>query len=112
MQAFALRSKFLKTMRQNRRRGSSESVIPFSEASTRQFKQNVDSMEAFLQEKDVNVADPGIFRRLAYHLVMNNFTVPHSLEGLRVDFCKSFIKTVHEGAILARAIANDSATVV
>ena len=60
------------------------------------------------QEKDVNVDDPGIFRRLAYHLVMNNFTVPHSLEGLRIDLCKSFIKTVHEGAILARAIANDS----
>ena len=87
MQAFALRSKFLKTMRQNRRRGSSESVFPFSEASTRQFKKNVDSMEAFIQEKDVKGADPGIFRRLAYHLVMNNFTVPHSLEGLKVDFC-------------------------
>ena len=85
MQAFALRSKFLKTMKQNRRRGSSESVFPFSEASTRQFKQNVDSMEAFLQEKDVNVDDPGIFRRLAYHLVVNNFTIPHSPEGLRVD---------------------------
>jgi hypothetical protein len=37
--AFALRSKFLKTMRQNRRRGSSESAIPFGDASMRQFKQ-------------------------------------------------------------------------
>ena len=109
VQAFALRSKFLRTMRQNRRRGSSESVIPFSEASTRQFKKNVDSMEAFIQEKDVKGSDPGIFRRLAYHLVMNNFTVPHSLEGLKVDFCRSFIKNMHEGAILARAIANGTA---
>ena len=67
VQAFALRSKFLRTMRQNRRRGSSESVIPFSEASTRQFKKHVDSMEAFLQEKEVNVADPGIFRRQPRH---------------------------------------------
>ena len=66
-------------------------------------------MEAFLQEKDVNVADPGIFRRLAHNLVMNNFTVPQSFEGLRVDFCESFIKTVHEGAILARAIATGTA---
>ena len=37
--AFALRTRFLKTMRQNRRRGSSESAIPFGDASMRQFKQ-------------------------------------------------------------------------
>ena len=75
----------------------------------RQFKQNVDSMEAFVQEKDVAGADPGIFRRLAYHLVMNSFTVPQSLEGLKVDSCHSFIKSVHEAAILNRAIANGTA---
>ena len=47
-QVFALRAKFSRTMKQGRRKGSSESVIPFSEASMRQFKQNVDSMEAFV----------------------------------------------------------------
>ena len=108
-QVFALRTKFSRTMKQGRRKSSSESVIPFSEASMRQFKQNVDSMEAFVQEKDVAGADPGIFRRLAYHLVMNSFTVPQSLEGLKVDSCHSFIKSVHEAAILNRAIANGTA---
>ena len=110
--AFALRTRFLKTMRQNRRRGSSESAIPFGDASMRQFKQNVDSMEAFVQEKDVNAEDPGLYRRLAYHLVMNNFTVPQALEGLSVDLCRSFTKTAHEGVILARAIANGTAVSV
>ena len=102
-QVFALR------MKQGRRKSSSESVIPFSEVSMRQFKQNVYSMEAFVHAKDVAGADPGIFRRLAYHLVMNSFTVPQSLEGLKVDSCHSFIKSVHEAAILNRAIANGTA---
>ena len=96
-------------MKQGRRKGSSESVIPFSEASMRQFKQNVDSMEAFVQEKDVAGADPGIFRRLAYHLVMNSFTVPQALEGLKLDSCHSFIRNVQEAATLNRAIANGTA---
>ena len=110
--AFALRSKFLRTMRQNRRRGSSESAIPFGDASMRQFKQDVDSMEAFVRVTDVNAEDPGLYRRIAYHLVMNKFTVPQALEGLNVDLCRSFTSTVHEGVILARAIANGTAVSV
>ena len=40
---------------------------------------------------------------------MNSFTVPQSLEGPTVDSCHSFIKSVHEAAILNRAIANGTA---
>ena len=74
-------------MKQGRRKGSTELVTPFSEVSSRQFRQTVDSMAAFVQERNVTEADPGTFRRLAYHLVMNNFTVPQELEGLKVDAC-------------------------
>ena len=78
----------------------------------RQFKQNVESMEAVIRVTDVNTEDPGFYRRIAYHLVMNNFMVPQALEGLNVDLCRSFTKTVHEGVILARAIANGTAVSV
>ena len=78
----------------------------------RQFKQNVDSMEAFVRVTDVNAEDPGLYRRLAYHLVMSHFTVPQALEGLNVDLCRPFIKTVHDGVILAKAIANGTSVLV
>ena len=68
-EAYALRAKFSRLVKQGRRKGSTELVTPFSEVSSRQFRQTVDSMEAFVQEKDATEADPGIFRRLAYHLV-------------------------------------------
>ena len=108
-EAYALRAKFSRLVKQGRRKGSTELVTPFSEVSSRQFRQTVDSMEAFVQERDVTEADPGIFRRLAYHLVMNNFTVPQALEGLKVDACYSFVRNVQEAATLNRAIANGTA---
>ena len=66
-------------------------------------------MEAFVQGGDVTEADPGIYKRLAYHLVMNNFTVPQSLEGLKVESCGSFVNDMHESTAMNRAIANGTA---
>ena len=40
---------------------------------------------------------------------MNNFTVPQSLEGLKVESCASFVKAMHETTAMNRAIANGTA---
>ena len=49
--------------------------------------------------------DPGLFRRLAYHLVINNFTDPQSLEGLTIESCASFLNGPHETTAMLRSIA-------
>ena len=54
-------------------------------------------------------AEKGLYKKLAYHLVMKYFTVPQSLEGLKVESGKAFAKNIHEVAALSRAIANGTA---
>ena len=54
-------------------------------------------------------AKKGLYKKLAYHFVMNNFTVPQSLEGLKVESCKAFAKSFHDVTALSRAIANGTA---
>ena len=66
-------------------------------------------MEAFIQGGHTFEIEPGLYRKLAYHLVMNNFTVPQALEGLKADACSSFAKSFHEIAALNRAIDNGAA---
>ena len=66
-------------------------------------------MEAFVQGGDVTEADSCIYKRLAYHLVMDNFTVPQSLEGLEVESCASFVNDMQESTAMNRAIANGTA---
>ena len=54
-------------------------------------------------------AKKGLYKKLAYHFVMNNLTVPQSLEGLKVESCKAFAKRIHDVTALSRAIANGTA---
>ena len=77
-----LRTKFTALLRSSRKGGNSckhDFLAPFKSITPFQFKQIVDKMEAFVQGGCTTPGDPGMFRRLAYHLVINNFTDPQSL---------------------------------
>ena len=100
-----LRTRFSKTLRSGRRSSTTDFTNPFNSMSLHQFKQTVDSLQAFLRGGDTTQVNPGLFRRLAYHLVMNNFTVLQALEGLNIESCASFIDGVYEATSMNRAIA-------
>ena len=104
-----LRSRFTKIMKNGCKNISPDLTSPFKDVSSLQFRQSVDSMEAFVQGGHTFEIERGLYRRLAYHLVMNNFTVPQALEGLKADACSSFAKSFHEIAALNRAIDNGAA---
>ena len=98
-EANKLRTKFAALLRSSRKAGKSckqDFLAPFSSVTHFQFKQIVDKMEAFVQGGCATPGDPGLFRRLAYHLVINNFTDPQSLEGLTIESCASFLNGPHE----------------
>ena len=104
-----LRSRFCRIMKNGRKNISADLTSPFKDVSSLQFRQSVDSMEAFIQGGHTFETEPGLDRKLAYHLVMNKFTVPQALEGLKADACSSFAKSFHEIAALNRAIDNGAA---
>ena len=107
--ASKLRTKFSSIMQSDRKNKSADLTAPFNSMSPLQFRQTVYKMEAFVQGGHIVEAKKGLYKKLAYHLVMNNFTVPQSLEGLKVESCKAFAKSIHEVTALSRAIANGTA---
>ena len=62
-------------------------------------------MEAFAQGRCTAPGDAGLFGRLAYHLVFNNFTDPQSLEGLKIESFAPCVNGVHETTAMLRSIA-------
>ena len=108
-EASELRTKFSSIMKSDRKNKSADLTAPFNSMSPLQFRQTVNKREAFVQEGHIMEAKKGLYKKLAYHLVMNNFTVPQSLEGLKVESCKAFAKSFHDVTALSRAIANGTA---
>ena len=62
-------------------------------------------MEAFVQGGCAAAGDAGLFRRLVYHPVFNNFTDPQSLEGLKIESFASFLNGARETIAMLRSIA-------
>ena len=103
-----MREKFHKVLNSKRRTRNSCSIDflgPFTSMTVYQFKRTVDSMEAFVKGGCTTQAETGIFRRLAYHLVMNNFTEPQSLEGLDIKIFDPFLDGPQDTTAIVRSIA-------
>ena len=110
--ASALLSKFRKVMQNERPSEKYKSLAPFQSMSQLQFRQAIDTMAAFMRSGNTTEAVTGIFLKLAYHIVMNGFTVPQALEGLRVEACQAFTSSMLEVTILSQAIATGTAMAV
>ena len=110
--ASALLKKFRKVLQDDRPTEKCKSLTPFQSLSQLQFRQAIDTMAAFMRSGNTTEAVPGIFLKLAYHIVMNGFMVPQALEGLRVEACQAFTSSMLEVSILSQAIATGTAMAV
>ena len=110
--ASALRNKFRKVMKDDRPSEKCNSLTPFLSLSQLQFRQAIDNMSAFIRNGNTTEPVKGIYMKLAYHLVMNGFTVPQALEGPKVTACQSFANSIHEVPVLSQAIASGTAVAV
>ena len=110
--ASALLSKFRKVMQDDRPSERGKPLTPFLSLSQLQFRQAIDRMAAFMRSGSTTEAVKGIFLKLAYHIVMNGFTMPQALEGLRMESCQVFTSSMLEETILSQAITTGTAMAV
>ena len=115
--AAALQNKFRKVMKDNSTSAKwahwrLHSLTPFHSLSHLQFRQAIDNMAAFIRNGNTTEPAQGIYMKLAYHLVMHGFTMPHALEGLKVAACQSFASSMLDATILSQAIASGTALAV